>query len=154
MSCLRPRCLLRCTTMSKQVALSLVLVVLQTGGTCAQEVQRDDATKREELAKGADQAAQSQKAAAAEVQRFAFGFADDREVKLKLHETPILRYTNPLRGEVHSALFVWTHEGRPEVVASISNWYTPRPYRGLAATSLSQGKLVGMRDGEEIWLPR
>ena len=106
-------------------------------------------------AKSADeQAAESQNAAAAEVQRFAFAFARDRETKLKLHDAPVLRYTNPLRGEVHSALFIWTHEGRPEVVASVSNWYTPRPYLGLAATSLSLDKLIGTRDGQEIWLPK
>jgi hypothetical protein len=102
----------------------------------------------------AEQAAESQKTAAAEVQRFAFAVAADRKTILKLHETPILRYTNPLRGEVHSALFVWTYEGRPEVVASVSNWYSPRPYLGLAATSLSLDKIVGLRDGQEIWLPR
>ena len=49
----------------------------------------------------AEQAAESQKIAAAEVQRFALAFADDRDTKLTLGETPILRYTNPLRGNVH-----------------------------------------------------
>jgi hypothetical protein len=99
-------------------------------------------------------AAESQQAAAAEVKRFAFALAGNAGEKLQLVETPILRYTNPLRGDVHSVLYLWTRDGRPEVVASISNWYTPRPYLGLAATSLSQEKLVGTRDGQQVWEPK
>jgi hypothetical protein len=125
-----------------------VLLVLPIFSASAEEPPTPDAKT------SAQQAEESQKAAAAEVARFAFAFADNRERKLKLHETPILRYTNPLRGEVHSTLYLWTYEGRPEVVASVSNWYTPRPYRGLAATSLSLEKLVGTRDGQEVWLPK
>ena len=131
--------------MSKYLAVAMV--VLPIVSASAQEPPALDAKT------SAEQAEESQKLAAAEVQRFGFAFADDRERKLKLHEGPILRYTNPLRGEVHSALYLWTHNGRPEAVASVSNWYTPRPYRGLAATSLSLDKLVGTRDGQEIWLP-
>ncbi len=101
----------------------------------------------------ARRAAQSREAAAEEVRRFAFAFAG-RDVRLQLHEAPVLRYINPLRGEVYSEFYIWTHEGRPEVVASISNWYSPRPYRGLAATSLSLEKLVGLREEHEIWRPR
>lgn len=101
-----------------------------------------------------DQAAESQEAAAKEVQKFRFAFADGDKDKLKLRETPVLRYTNPLRGDVHSALYIWTHEGRPEVITSVNSWYSPRRYLGLAATSLSIDKVVGTRDGQEIWRPR
>jgi hypothetical protein len=133
--------------MSSRIPVVL-LIIFASGRVLAQEPLSDEATSK------AEQALQSQKIAAAEVQKFAFALADNRETKLKLHETPILRYTNPLRGEVHSALYMWTHEGRPEVVASVSNWFAPRPYLGLAVTSLSQAKLVGFRDGQEIWLPQ
>jgi hypothetical protein len=102
----------------------------------------------------ADQAAESQETAAKEVQKFGFTFAHGDKAKLKLRETPVLRYTNPLRGDVHSALYIWTHEGRPEVIAAVNSWYAPRPYLGLAATSLSLDKVVGTRDGQEIWRPR
>jgi hypothetical protein len=132
----------------KNLLAAAVLLLLATAvSALAQEPPTPDAKTI------AEQAEESQKLAMAEVQRFGFAFADNRERKLKLHEAPILRYTNPLRGDVHSTLFVWTYEGRPEVVASVSNWYTPRPYLGLAATSLSPEKLVGTRDGQEIWLP-
>ena len=101
-----------------------------------------------------DQAEESQAAAAKEVQKFGFAFAQGDNADLKLREMPVLRYTNPLRGDVHSALYIWTHEGRPEVIASVSSWYAPRRYLGLAATSLSLDKVVGTRDGQKIWQPQ
>jgi hypothetical protein len=144
-----------CTTLHEMSTRSLLFLAVALFAVVARAQETPPAAASDTAAKtNAEQAAESQKAAAAEVQRFAFAFAANRETKLKLHETSILRYTNPLRGDVHSALYVWTHEGRPEVVASVSNWYTPRPYLGLAATSLSLEKLVGMRDGQEIWRPR
>jgi hypothetical protein len=133
--------------MTNTAASTTFLLVLAVGG---QPPDRPAA----EIVTSADQAAESARAAAAEVQRFEFFLADGSQAKLKLHETPVLRYTNPLRGDVHSDFYVWTHEGRPEIVASLSNWYSPRPYVGLAATSLSTGRLVGKRDGQEIWRPR
>jgi hypothetical protein len=102
----------------------------------------------------AEKARESQRAAIAEVAKFEFALAEGRKARLKLVETPLLKYTNPLRGDVHSVLFLWTLEGRPEVIASVSNWYEPRAYLGLAATSLSLERLVGKREGLEIWRPR
>jgi hypothetical protein len=107
-----------------------------------------------EAGSSADRAEESQAAAAKEVQKFEFALADSSTKPLKLHETPVLRYTNPLRGDVHANLYVWTRDGRPEVIASVSSWYSPRRYLGLAATSLSLEKLVGTRDGQLIWRPR
>ena len=85
---------------------------------------------------------------------FGFALAGSPNRKLELHETPVLKYSNPLRGDVHSAFFIWTSQGRPEVVASINSWYSPRPYIGLAATSVSLEKLVGTREGIEVWRPQ
>ncbi len=100
-----------------------------------------------------ERAAESRRLANAEVRRFGFYFAD-REKKLKLRPTPVHRYTHQHNGEVYTNLFVWTHQGRPEAIASISNWFAPRPYRGLAVTSLATEKLIGTRDGKEIWHPQ
>jgi len=153
--------------MIRAVAIAAPILLL-ANSVRAEEAPAPDAQTSAQTS--AEQAAESQKSAAAEVQRFVFALAAQRDTKLKLHTAqsadgmpaqpadsmpaPILRYTNPLRGDVHSALYVWTREGRPEVVASVSNWYSPRRYLGLAATSLSLDKLVGLRDGQEIWLPR
>jgi hypothetical protein len=146
MSCLAAGGEIGWIAMTKAIAFSQLLLLL----ACAVQAQE---RPQKEAERSAEQAAESQKAAAEEVRKFEFAFADGSKAKLKLHETPILRYTNPLRGDVHSALFLWTYEGRPEVVASVSSWYSPRRYLGLASTSLSLDKLVGTREGQEIWRP-
>ena len=128
------------------VALSLLFAFgMATRTTTAAEEEPDNT---------ASHAALASKVAAKEVKKFTFRFADDPDAKLELHPTPILRYTNPLRVEVYSTLFVWMHKGRPEVIASVSSWHSPRQYLGLAATSLSEHKLVGEREGREIWRPQ
>lgn len=100
-----------------------------------------------------DRAAESRRLATKEVKRFEYYFAD-RDRKLKLFPAPILRCTTQHNREVYTNLFVWTYRGRPEAIASISNWFVPRRYHGLAVTSLSTEKLIGTRDGKEIWFPR
>jgi hypothetical protein len=133
--------------MNRSVASASIFVLILTLLSRAQE------TPSEPAATSAEQAEESRKASAEEVQRFSFAFAGKPGAKLKLNETPVLRYTNPLRGDVHSALYIWTHEGRPEVVASVSSWYSPRRYLGLAASSLSLDKVVGLREDQLIWQP-
>jgi hypothetical protein len=105
-------------------------------------------------ADAAERAAAAHEEALKEVRKFAFYFADDRQRELLRKAEPVLRYTNPLRGEVYSTVFVWAHQGRPEAIGSISQWHSPRPYLGLSVTSLSQQKLIGTREGQEIWRPR
>jgi hypothetical protein len=42
------------------------------------------------------------------------------EKKLRLHDQPLLFYTNPVRtNDQHGSMFLWTHEGRPAVLGSI-----------------------------------
>lgn len=46
--------------------------------------------------------------------------------KLEFVPTPILTFTNPVRGrDQHGAAFVWTYDGRPEVVGAIWSVITP-----------------------------
>src|SRR6266516_2595813 len=32
---------------------------------------------------------------------------------------PVLRWSNPARGEIHGNVFLWTRDGRPQVVSSL-----------------------------------
>ncbi len=60
---------------------------------------------------------------AAKYQMFRRG--DDVE-ELKLVPTPVLRFTNPVRErDQHGAAYVWTHDGRPEVVGAIWSVISP-----------------------------
>jgi hypothetical protein len=139
---------IRCPFDSLRLAILLLLV--PAACVCAQSAQ----TKGSDAGAAADRAAESSRVAIQEVKRFEYVLASDRDKELNLTPSPVHRYTHQHNGEVYTNLFVWTHKGRPEAIASISNWFSPRRYHGLAVTSLSTEKLIGMRDGEEIWHPK
>src|SRR5687768_3103950 len=55
--------------------------------------------------------------AQAEEYEFSLGTANRR---LELEATPVLQYSNPVRPtDQHGAVYVWTLDGRPEVIGSI-----------------------------------
>ena len=108
---------------------------------------KDDAVERArslEFLEGA-------KAAAAE---YEFFIEQDRKQKLILRPEPILRWSNREVGTVLGAVFIWTGDGRPEVVASIFNWYD-NPARPVQHElhSLALGRLTVLRAGQEVWRP-
>jgi hypothetical protein len=80
-------------------------------------------------------------------------FADaDRKTKFERYEKPLLKYTNPVRGDVYGHVFVWTHRGRPEVIGAIFDHRT----QGTAYTelhTLARAGVVACRDGREFWKP-
>jgi hypothetical protein len=80
-------------------------------------------------------------------------FADaDRKTKFERHEKPLLKYTNPLQGDVYGHVYVWTHRGRPEVIGAIFDHRT----QGTAYTelhTLARAGVVACRDGREFWKP-
>jgi len=101
----------------------------------------------------AERKAASLKLAGDEVKRFAFYFTDAPDKEFELHSSPVVRYGN-YNAESYSNAFIWTNNGRPEAIASVTNWYRPREYYGLAVTSLATKPLTGERDDQEIWRPR
>ena len=74
-------------------------------------------------------------------------------VKLILQKEPILRWSNPAAGSIYGDVYVWTYQGRPEVLASIYRWY--HPYRSQTAEihSLSTGEVVISSKDRKIWQP-
>lgn len=141
----------QCPLIRGQRMIKLRTILLMFAATCcgvpSTEAQPGDSTQAPE------RAADSRKLADEEVKRFAFFLASDRAAELKLHSTPVHQYSQQQNGQAYTNLFVWTHQARPAAIASISNWYSPRAYRGLAVTSLATETLVGTRDDEEIWRP-
>jgi hypothetical protein len=77
--------------------------------------------------------------------------AGDRPLTLK--PEPILRWSNPIVGEIYGDVFVWTAKGRPEVIGSLHKWYSPHNHSAIEFLSLSAGPLVAERDGKEFWAP-
>lgn len=76
--------------------------------------------------------------------------ADSNE-PLELIAQPILRWTNPEVGEIYGGVFVWTRQGRPEVVASLFKWYSPFTHRTHEFQSLSEAGVEAVRDGDAVW---
>jgi hypothetical protein len=72
---------------------------------------------------------------------------------LRFHPESALSWTDPVVGGVYGDVFIWTAEGRPEVVASIYRFYAQDPHRGDAFHSLSLGKLAAEREGALVWSP-
>jgi hypothetical protein len=77
----------------------------------------------------------------------------DRRTKLKLTAEPVLRWSNPAAGEIYGAVFVWTAQGRPQVVGSIYKWYSPHKHYSTEFQSLAETTMVGSRDGQRMWTP-
>jgi hypothetical protein len=76
-----------------------------------------------------------------------------RPTKLKLSAEPVLRWSNPAAGEIYGAVFVWTSEGRPQVVGSIYKWYSPHKHYSTEFQSLAETTIVGSHDGQKMWTP-
>ncbi|MDA1055419.1 MAG: hypothetical protein O3C40_33895 [Planctomycetota bacterium] len=92
-----------------------------------------------------------------EAASYRFHFSSDHTKELELRESPVLLYTNPVgsRGLTHGAVFVWTYQGRSEVVGAIwSHANTPGPNQRTVSHefhSLSAEPVVAERSGEVVW---
>jgi hypothetical protein len=74
---------------------------------------------------------------------------DDRP--LDLQREPVLKWSNPDRGEVHGNVFLWTREGRPLAVASLFKWFTPHTHMFHEFHSFAEGPLSGKFHGKPVW---
>ena len=70
---------------------------------------------------------------------------------LELVEEPVLTWTNPEVGEIYGVVFVWTDQGRPAVIASFFQWYSPYQHGTHEFQSLSTDPIVGVRKNQLDW---
>ena len=70
---------------------------------------------------------------------------------MKLEPESILRWSNPVSGTVHGEVFVWTHNGCPQVVASIYHYYSPRRYLATEFHSLARTQLSATYKSQPVW---
>ena len=73
--------------------------------------------------------------AAAEEYEFLVG---KDEKPLQLQREPVLRWSNPDRGEVHGNIFIWTRDGRPLMVGSLYKWFSPFAHMAHEFHSLAE----------------
>jgi hypothetical protein len=88
------------------------------------------------------------------VGEYEFKLDKSSETKLELDEKPVLRWLLQLDRRFYSDVYVWTHEGRPEVVAAITNVYGGRR-RAMETEihSLSTGLPLLSHEGNVVWEP-
>jgi hypothetical protein len=72
---------------------------------------------------------------------------------LRRQPEPILKWSNPVVGTIYGDVFVWTANGRPELVGSLYQWYSPYTHRSNEFMSLSTGRLTAEREGQVVWAP-
>ncbi len=79
----------------------------------------------------------------------------ERPTRLKLEPEPVLRYANPGgNGRGHGAMFVWTRDGRPEILGAIwSRQPGEQRYVIHEMHSLSLEPLTATRNGQVFWSP-
>jgi hypothetical protein len=87
-----------------------------------------------------------------EAARYTFRLEDSGRT-LQFRPESVLSWVNTVVGGVYGDVFIWTADGRPEVVGSIYRFYNQDPHRGDAFHSLSLGRLTGEREGTVVWSP-
>jgi hypothetical protein len=77
-------------------------------------------------------------------------------IRLKLQPAPVLSYANPAGGgRSHAAMFVWTRDGRPEIVGAIWSRQSGDNRSVVHEMhSLSLEPLTATRQGKVFWKPR
>jgi hypothetical protein len=75
------------------------------------------------------------------------------ERQLKREPDPVLRWTNHLNRRFYGDIYLWTYEGRPEVVASVTTIFTASAATYTEIQSLSTGRPILSRDEKNVWEP-
>lgn len=82
---------------------------------------------------------------------YEFQLRGDTPKRLDFDPNSVLRWSNPEAGEIYGNVFLWTHDGRPEVVGSFLQWYSPFTHGSHEFQSLSTKPVVATRGGTTVW---
>ncbi len=85
-------------------------------------------------------------------EKYQFVLESDDGPQPRLIAEPLLQWSNPSAGEVHGNVFLWTAGGRPIVVGSIFQWFSPHRHMSHEFHSLAEQPLKGKFDGQEVWI--
>jgi hypothetical protein len=75
----------------------------------------------------------------------------DDDKPLELQSEPVLKWSNPDRGEIHGNVFLWTRDSRPLVVASLYKWFSPHTHMSHEFQSLAEEPLSAKFHGKPVW---
>jgi len=118
----------------------LVVAVLVTSVTCTDLAVAQNAD--------ADHVALARKQIADEMARYTVQLVEGN-ARLERVAESILRWSNPVLGDVHGDVFLWTHHKRPVVVAS-AFW---QGNLGIEFQTLTDAKVAVEWNGEQVWSP-
>ncbi len=115
---------------------------------CAAMAEAPDSKSRD-----AEESEQTTRVIQAELPRWKMWSGTERRRELRLEPKSVLRWTNPGTQRVYGDVFLWTLDGRPEVVMSLFKVWEPP--RGLHAEmhSLSPGEVTAERNDAVFWRP-
>jgi hypothetical protein len=151
--------LLSCTAAS--ALLACLLACPHPGAANDRADEKDDKAQREQSLKkandGADekddkaQRGQSLKNMKRTAEQVVLVQADDRKQGFKLHENPVMRWSQPLARVKDGAIYIWSDRGRPQAICKL---YTQNFERYANEwQSLSESSIIAERDGRVIWNP-
>ena len=144
--------------MSVKIQSALPLLVLITISVPVQTSPADDAAIIEKQALDKEQIKRWNKFYQREASEYDIFLGGAGGEKLKFLERPVFRWAAPMsQNEFNGVIFVWTHNGRPEVVGSIWSVASKqvKGRRNIAHTfhSLAQKPLLANRNGRDFWHP-
>ncbi len=90
--------------------------------------------------------------AAAEAKRYEIHIAERPADLLELVPQPVLRWSNPTKGDVHGSVMLWKQNGCPQAAASINRFFD-REQINVELVSLSENSLMGTRNRKVRWTP-
>jgi hypothetical protein len=111
------------------------------------------AEPREAKARDAEESEETTRLIKAELPNWAFWMGPDKQTALKLEPKSVLRWTNPGTGRIYGDLYLWTANGRPEVVMSLFKTWDPPDGFHTEMHSVSLDELEAERDGMRFWQP-
>jgi hypothetical protein len=129
------------------------IVILALSMTTRAPQRLPAADPREAKARDAEESQETTRLIKAELPNWAFWKGADRQSALKLEPKSVLRWTNPGTGRVYGDLYLWTADGRPEVVMSLFKAWDPPDGFHAEMHSLSLEELEAERDGTRVWQP-
>src|SRR5262245_4972110 len=76
---------------------------------------------------------------------------DEDAKPLELVREPKLKWSNPAMSDVQGNVFVWTRDGRPLVVGSLTKWFSPKSVMQHEFHSLAEESLSARFHGDPVW---
>jgi hypothetical protein len=131
------------STFSNSLAALLVVALLTVCAVCKSEDKEQEKQWSTEAAR----------LALAEAKAYEIHAGKRDADALQLTETPVLKWSNSINVSVHGAVFVWMRGDRPEAIASIFKFYSPRVNFSAEFQSLSEQPLVALKNSEVVWQP-